>query len=166
MRTKGRKRMRANDLLKNAMNNIISSMVKKKELSETKHSRLIQLAGIQESVYESQNTDTISIRVSDTILSSEDDEADFYKQPPHEQPPEKKQAERLPIGWIWTDYYDGSGHLESPDGKEYFSYDLFTGEYDMYHDRKWRFWKNYPDTMSLSEFKEFAEEELKRILHL
>jgi len=91
MRTKGRKRMRANDLLKNAMNNIISSMVKKKELSETKHSRLIQLAGIQESVYESQNTDTISIRVSDTILSSEDDEADFYKQPPHEQPPEKNK---------------------------------------------------------------------------
>lgn len=32
-------------------------------------------------------------------------------------------------GWSWHCYSDGSGHLESLDGKKYMSYDLWTNEY-------------------------------------
>lgn len=38
-------------------------------------------------------------------------------------PPEYSKAESLPEGWSWVNHKDGSGHLESPDGKAYFSYD-------------------------------------------
>lgn len=38
-------------------------------------------------------------------------------------------AKILPQGWMWHKYADGSGHLESPEGKQYMSYDLNTYEY-------------------------------------
>ncbi len=38
-------------------------------------------------------------------------------------------CKKLGEGWFWHKYDDGSGHLESPDGKEYMSYDLCTNEY-------------------------------------
>ena len=38
-------------------------------------------------------------------------------------------AKKLGEGWYWHKYDDGSGHLESPDGKRYMSYDLDTNEY-------------------------------------
>ncbi len=38
-------------------------------------------------------------------------------------------AEKLPAGWKWVVYGDGSGSLNSPDGKGYFFFDQKTGEY-------------------------------------
>ncbi|MCL2545762.1 MAG: hypothetical protein FWE06_01020 [Oscillospiraceae bacterium] len=40
-----------------------------------------------------------------------------------------KPAESLPDGWHWREYDDGSGALDAPDGKSYFSYDRMTNEY-------------------------------------
>lgn len=38
-------------------------------------------------------------------------------------------ATKIGGGWNWYKYNDGSGHLESPDKKEYMNYDLQTNEY-------------------------------------
>ena len=38
-------------------------------------------------------------------------------------------CKKLGEGWFWHKYNDGSGHLQSPEGKEYMSYDLCTNEY-------------------------------------
>lgn len=38
-------------------------------------------------------------------------------------------CKKLGEGWLWHKYDDGSGHLQSPDGKEYMLYDLCTNEY-------------------------------------
>lgn len=77
--------------------------------------------------------------------------------------PKKVQAENLPKGWVWTHWDDASGHLESPDGKDYFSYDWSTGEYKITPDRKYDFFlkENFASggysIGSFSEFKEYAE---------
>ena len=42
----------------------------------------------------------------------------YLEQYPHDVP-----ASILPSGWHWVDYDDGSGHLQSPAGEKYFSYD-------------------------------------------
>ena len=39
------------------------------------------------------------------------------------------QAERLPKGWYWCMYDDGSGHLISPKGNNFMGYDLDTKEF-------------------------------------
>lgn len=81
-------------------------------------------------------------------------------------------AASLPKGWNWVQYDDGSGSLESPEGKSYFLYDWNTGEYkttdeDKYYDFYLN--ENY-DTGGYSigsfvEFKEYAENVIKeRIL--
>ena len=41
----------------------------------------------------------------------------------------KVKAKNLPEGWYWVKYYDGSGNLQAPDGKEYMIYDLNSDEY-------------------------------------
>lgn len=51
----------------------------------------------------------------------------------------RQQAMSLPGGWNWVIYNDHSGHLESPDQKEYFSYDWNTGEYKITPDTPWEF---------------------------
>lgn len=76
------------------------------------------------------------------------------------------QAMLLPEGWFWTDYDDGSGDLESPDGKRFFGYDLSTREYRDILTGRWTFWKDYPDMMPLSELKEFAEKSVLEMLLL
>lgn len=38
-------------------------------------------------------------------------------------------CKKLGDGWYWHKYDDGSGYLQSPEGKEYMSYDLCTNEY-------------------------------------
>lgn len=48
-----------------------------------------------------------------------------------------KQANGLPEGWIWHNYNDGSGHLQSPNGEKYFLYDLMTSEYQKTPDSKY-----------------------------
>lgn len=39
-------------------------------------------------------------------------------------PPARHSAQALPAGWEWVKYNDGSGHLEGPEGQQFFSYDL------------------------------------------
>lgn len=62
-----------------------------------------------------------------------------------------KKAKLLADGWHWKIYDDGSGHLESADGKSYFSFDYATQEYvDL--NNKWQFMTNYPDSTSMDMF--------------
>ncbi len=63
-----------------------------------------------------------------------------------------KKAKLLADGWQWKIYDDGSGHLESADGKSYFSFDYATQEYvDL--NNKWQFMTNYPDRTPMDMFK-------------
>lgn len=62
-----------------------------------------------------------------------------------------KKAKLLDDGWYWKIYDDGSGHLESADGKSYFSFDYATQEYvDL--NNKWQFMTNYPDSTPMDMF--------------
>lgn len=69
------------------------------------------------------------------------------------------QAALLEDGWMWIDYDDGSGHLESPSGEEYVIYDFCTQEYK-YTNQKWRFMDEYPDRTSFYQFKTIIENEV------
>lgn len=53
-----------------------------------------------------------------------DEFEEFYSEP------DFVPAEKLGEGWVWMKFDDGSGHLISPSGKEYMSYDLQTNEYE------------------------------------
>lgn len=81
---------------------------------------------------------------------------DYFERPPRTTP-----AANLPDGWVWVDYWDGSGSLHSPNDKQYFSYDLQTYEYDQYDNGKWSHWE---PPMLLATFKDFAEKEMLKIL--
>lgn len=62
-----------------------------------------------------------------------------------------EKAKLLADGWQWKIYDDGSGHLESADGKSYFSFDYATQEYvDL--NKKWQFMTNYPDSTPMDMF--------------
>lgn len=74
-------------------------------------------------------------------------------------PPNRIQAEALPEGWMWVEYYDGSGHLESPEGSEYSSYDMhFDGkiEYKNLEDNSWE--------LSFEEFSDFKNDVEQQML--
>jgi len=67
-------------------------------------------------------------------------------------------AEKLGEGWNWHKYSDGSGHLESPGGKEYMSYDLQTNEYKITNKSSYDFFPlnyYYIDGVDPSEFNPF-----------
>lgn len=49
-----------------------------------------------------------------------------------------QRAKSLPMHWNWILHNDQSGHLESPEQKEYFLYDWSTGEYKITPDTPWR----------------------------
>ena len=71
-------------------------------------------------------------------------------------------AQTLPDGWVWREFDDGSGNLFSPEGIQYFSYDLATKEYRSPVDGHWTFMDGYPyATVSFEEFKKFAEEYIR-----
>lgn len=65
-------------------------------------------------------------------------------------------CESLSAGWVWKQYYDGSGSLVSPEGQDSFQYDLTT-----YRDGvEWRRDINHSWDVfwgSFDEFKEYAE---------
>lgn len=69
----------------------------------------------------------------------------------------------LKDSWIWKDYDDFSGHLESPDGKSYFSYDWTTKEYKITSDSGWDSFIDADPTRdtSLSAFKDYAQDYIK-----
>ncbi len=71
----------------------------------------------------------------------------------------------LPDGWEWVNYEDASGHLKSPEGKPYFSYDWTTGEYKITKEQKhYDFFLDENinssgySVGSFSDFKKMAEE--------
>ncbi len=67
-------------------------------------------------------------------------------------------AKKLGEGWNWHKYDDGSGHLESPEGKEYMSYDLQTNEYRITRDSSYDLFPlsyYYADGVDPSKFKPF-----------
>lgn len=73
----------------------------------------------------------------------------------------KVQSKTLPKGWIWYKYYDKSGHLESPNGEDYFSYDMTTGEYKITPESSYDFFieENYdvPGGYSIGGFQDFID---------
>lgn len=69
------------------------------------------------------------------------------------------QAALLEKGWMWIDYDDGSGHLESPNGEEYVSYDFCTQEYK-YTNKKWHFMDEYSDRTPFYQFKTIMENDV------
>ncbi len=79
-------------------------------------------------------------------------------------------AKKLGDGWNWYKYDDGSGYLQSPDGKEYMSYDLQTNEYQVTRNSQYDLFPlsyYYGDGIDPSEFKPFEymeEEMIERIL--
>lgn len=73
----------------------------------------------------------------------------------------EKPALLLEEGWTWTDYQDGSGHLKSPSGEEYVSYDFITSEYKD-SNNKWHFMDEYPDRTDFYQFKTSIENEVLR----
>lgn len=92
--------------------------------------------------------DEVKKEKENTVLEDEFEEFDVKIVP----------AERLGEGWNWHKYNDGSGHLESPDGKEYMSYDLQTNEYKVTNTSRYDFFPlsyYYVDGMDPSEFNPF-----------
>lgn len=76
-----------------------------------------------------------------------------------------EDAKKMGKGWFWIKYYDGSGNLQSPDGKEYMEYDLNTNEYKETPKSRWEFFPlnyYYADGYKKEEFKpfEYMEEEM------
>ena len=71
----------------------------------------------------------------------------------------KEADSRSDITWHWIDYDDGSGHLQSPDGKSYFKYDWSTKEYKVSDKSGWDFFDDgAPGTdSSFSTFKSYAQ---------
>lgn len=109
-----------------------------------------------EKLPEEYNTDKLYAAV-DISFEKKAKESDFTIEDYLNQPPEIVHASNLPAGRTWIDCWDGSGCLQSPDRKNFFSYDLQTGEFDQYDNGYWRFW-GLP--MMLLAFKEFAEKEM------
>jgi hypothetical protein len=72
----------------------------------------------------------------------------------------KVQSKTLPEGWIWCKYDDNSGHLKSPNGEDYFSYDMNTGEYKITPESSYDFFleENYdiPGGYSIGGFQDFV----------
>ena len=92
--------------------------------------------------------DEVKKEKENTVLEDEFEEFDVKIVP----------AERLGKGWNWHKYNDGSGYLESPDGKEYMSYDLDTNEYKETNNSRYEFFPlnyYYADGINPSEFKPF-----------
>ncbi|WP_426474810.1 hypothetical protein [Chryseobacterium balustinum] len=69
----------------------------------------------------------------------------------------------LPDGWVWREYDDGSGSLQSPGGYSYYSYDLQTQEYRLpYGSKEWTGMRDfYNEPQTLHDFKIYAEEDIK-----
>lgn len=78
-------------------------------------------------------------------------------------------AEKLGEGWNWHKYNDGSGHLESPDGKKYMSYDLNTNEYQETINSSYEFFPlnyYYADGIEPDKFNpfEYMEDEMSKYI--
>lgn len=106
------------------------------------------------------NSDKLIYQVNfiEPIVSLENEHADADSQREKIHSVEV-DADNLSAGWKWVMYNDGSGHLESPTGNSYFSYDKTTYglqggiEFKTFDEYKWDvFWGTF------EEFKEHAED--------
>ncbi len=72
------------------------------------------------------------------------------------------KAERLPEGWTWEMESDGSGHLRSPKGNNFFIFDRTTGECRRTEKERWNF--DYYDDLQedFTNFRELAERWIER----
>ncbi|MDO5556591.1 MAG: hypothetical protein Q4G09_08435, partial [Clostridia bacterium] len=73
---------------------------------------------------------------------------------------DKERNIKLPIGWYWNHYEDGSGCLKSPTGKNYFYYDWTTYEYKIHDEDQYSFFGNIDDfgnKITFEDFKQYAE---------
>ena len=78
-------------------------------------------------------------------------------------------AKNLGEDWAWHKYSDGSGHLESPEGKEYMLYDLQTNEYQVTREESYDFFPlsyYYADGVAPSEFNPFSYMEDEMLNHI
>lgn len=91
--------------------------------------------------------------------SDELDDEMFFSEPELDEvfdaQPKVTQAGLLPEGWNWVDYGDGSGHLEEPDGKKWFLYDLHHDAYVEFRRDEDCTWRSYPGRFD--DFKYKAE---------
>lgn len=81
--------------------------------------------------------------------------------------PKVTQAGLLPDGWKWVDYDDGSGHLESPNGKKYFDYDRqpYYGSGNIeYREAETDLWGPFFDFDEVGSFDDFKQTAEKTIL--
>lgn len=136
------------------------------------------LALIEERFEPNDNEKDFNELLENTLRLTEEDINDYNEYSIEKQFEEEKQfdeekyfenekdvthekAQLLPDGWEWTHYYDGSGHLESPEKKSYFGYDLCTEEYISPTDEQWKFMDNYLGKSQLKGFQQFAENWIK-----
>lgn len=109
------------------------------------------------------STVTLCASIDDDEAFEESVEDDFFS---CEEPPEEatviEKAVGLPEEWIWTHYEDGSGHLNSPSGIQFFSYDLMTQEYSFCNGFHYSFMEDYEYGIitHLNEFTAFAEKKM------
>lgn len=127
--------------------------------------KIKQLLKANDIYFGTYNHNTIDILVDNIIKNIDTVNKNKYPEPEFNEFGIKEiQAENLPEGWVWQQYDDGSGHLKSPDGTDYFCYDWTTGEYKTTReDKHYDFFldENYStggySIGSFSEFKSYAE---------
>ena len=73
-------------------------------------------------------------------------------------------AKRLPAGWYWFEYDDGSGSLRHVTGWRFYEYDLFNRQYLDSKTGHWENWCSRLEFMDLDKYKEFAENSILDLL--
>ncbi len=107
-------------------------------------------------------------KVSEVLHEEEEKDIEIFGDSYDEEEDEevtKIPAKKLEEGWIWHTYSDGSGHLESPEGKRYMEYDLETHEYKRTPNSNYEFFPlkyYYADGVDPEKFEPFSymEEEM------
>lgn len=94
----------------------------------------------------------------DTVEKQE--EYDFYNDFSYVTVP----AKTLPSGWNWHYYNDGSGCLQSPEGKDYFLFDRATCNWKgvEYQEKEGLYYAFHWGSMR--DFQEYAEQYILRML--
>lgn len=106
------------------------------------------------------------LKVAEDTFFANQKEDDEFDEEIDDFEPIKVPAKQLGEGWFWNKYSDGSGHLESPDGKIYMEYDLLTNEYKIKKDDNYTFFPlsyYYEDGIEPSKFNPFSYMEKEMI---
>ena len=121
----------------------------------------------EESYYESEKEEEQNLEYP-SLLRQFDDDYTVDNMKYYEDKEITISSEKLGNGWEWHKYNDESGHLQSPDGKEYMLYDLQTNEYKVKNDSDYEFFPlnyYYADGVDPKNFKafEYMENEIMRL---